>query len=262
MAISDDYKKALNAWAGSGGEWYANWPIGEAHTLGEMGRVHGDTYVFEGPSRIPFQLDQSRVTLNSWTYQSAADMSVRIGADASVRGFEFLGSANAGIKAEFGSTTGVYVSVSGARIYRVAEVPPLRKELLARGRDSSLPYGSALILATLTADKALILTSNSRNVSLEARAKANVTAPPSVPADLVGNLSVVSGAAAVDMQDYCTGTAVLAMRLLILVRRGWLWWRHLDIRGAAAVSDDQRLDLLETMSDNADFLILFDRERD
>jgi len=261
VTIPSAYKKALRAWAGDSAPWYANWPVGEAHTLGENGRLHGDTYVFESTPTIPFEVDKSQVKLDSWTYQSGRDMSVKIGADAAVPGFEFLGKANAGIRAEFGSTNSVYVSVSGARIERVADVAPLRRELLARGQDRMLPRGSALVLATLTAEKALILTSNSRNVLWEARAQANVAVPPSVAAELAGNLSIVSGTAAVDVQDYATEQVVLAMRLLVLVRRGWLWWRDLQTLGVAPPGADQQLDLLEAMSDDTDYFTLFNQDQ-
>lgn len=252
MAIPEDYRNALNSWAGTSDTWYANWPIAEGHVLGELGRMHGDSYVFERKPNFSFEVDKATVTLSSWSYQNGSDMSVQVGLDASVPGFEFLAGADAGIRAEFGSTKGVYVSASGGRIDRVADVPSLRGELKAAGQNGSLGPGSALVLATLSTDKALVLTSNSSNAVLEARAKANLAAVPGVPADLAGNLSVVRGSAAVDLQDYHIGRVVLAMRLLVLVRRGWLWWRRLDVLGATPPSNTAHLDLLEAMSEDTD----------
>jgi hypothetical protein len=258
VTVPDAYRDALNAWAGNGREWYANWPLAEAHAIGELGRVSGNSYVFEGASRIPFGLDPGEVRLDAWTYQSAKELSVKIGLSAAAPGFEFLGEANAGIKAEFGSSSGVYVSASGTRIDRVVEVEPLRRELRARGADGTWPRGSAVVVGTLTAAKALILTATANNASFEAKVKTNVTVTPTVPADLAGNLSVVRGASAVDLQDYGTTRVVLAMRLLVLVSRGWLWWRHLDVRGVSALSDRQHLELLEATSHETDYLTRFD----
>lgn len=259
MAIPDDYKDALNEWVGGGAEWYANWPIAEAHSLGEWGRLHGDSYVFERAPDAAIVADNTgAVNLDSWTYQSAKDMTVALGLDASVPGFEFLGSANAGLKADFGSSAGVYVSASGVAIKRVADVDVLRQELRERGNDGSLPQGSAMVLATLNASRAVVLTSSASHATFEAKAKANVAVTPAVPADLAGNLSVVRGASAVDMQDYGSTPVVLAMRLVVLVKRGWLWWRHLDAQGVTPISDAEQLDLLDATSLDSDYFALLD----
>jgi hypothetical protein len=72
---------------------------------------------------------------------------------------------------------------------------------------------------------------------------------------LAGNLSVTRGAGTVDLQEYSVGPVVLALRLLILVRRGWLWWRHLNVQGLGSVADDERLELLDALADDDDFVV-------
>jgi hypothetical protein len=191
--------------------------------------------------------------MDAWTYQSARDMSVSLGVNAEAPGFSFLGSAGAGIKVEFGSSRTVYVSAAGAQIRRVTEVAQLRHDLIAATRTRDLPRATALVVATLTAKKALVLTSLSDKASFEATARTAVTPLPSIPADLAGNLAVVRGAASVDVQEFGSTPVVLAMRLVVLVNRGWLWWRQLDTAGVAAQSADENLELLETLSDESDY---------
>lgn len=255
-AIPRGYRKALDSWLGGGGVWYPNWPLAEGHRLGELGRLHGASYVYEGPSGIKFHADLAKVTQDAWTYHSARDTSVSIGVNAEVPGFSFLGSASAGIKAEFGSAHAVYLSAAGAQIRRVAEVAQLRHDLLAAARTRNLPRATALVVATLTAKKALILTSLSDGASFEATARTALTPLPTIPADLAGNLAVVRGAAGVDVQEFGSTPVVLAMRLIVLVNRGWLWWRQLDTAGVAAQSADDNLELLETLADESDYFAI------
>jgi len=184
-------------------------------------------------------------------------MSVSIGVNAEAPGFSFLGPASAGIKAEFGSSRAVYVSAADAQIRRVAEVTQLRHDLLAAARTRDLPRATALVVATLTAKKALVLTSLSGGASFEATARTALTPLPTIPADLAGNLAVVRGAASVDIQEFGSTPVVLAMRLIVLVNRGWLWWRQLDTAGVAAQSADDNLELLETLSDESDYFAIF-----
>ena len=109
--------------------------------------------------------------------------------------------------------------------------------------------------ATLTAAKALVLSSRSGRALFEATARVAPLAVPSLPADLAGNLAVVRGTAAVDLQEFATTPVILGMRLVVLVNRGWLWWRHLDIAGVGGLSDDDRLALLAEVSDDSDYLV-------
>ena len=51
---------------------------------------------------------------------------------------------------------------------------------------------------------------------------------------------------------------MLAVRLLVLVTRGWLWWRHVDALGIAATFSEEHLDLLETVSDREDYFAIFE----
>jgi hypothetical protein len=255
-AIPQGYRKALDSWLGGGGIWYPNWPLAEGHRLGELGRLHGASYVYEGPSGITFHADPAEVTLDAWTYQSARDTSVAIGVNAEAPGFSFLGSASAGIKADFGSSRAVYVSAADAQIRRVAEVAQLRHDLLSAARTRNLPRATALVAATLTAKKALVLTSLSDKTSFEATARTAPTPLPTIPADLAGNLAVVRGAASVDIQEFGSTPVVLAMRLIVLVNQGWLWWRQLDTTGVAAQSADDNLELLEILSDESDYFAI------
>jgi hypothetical protein len=180
-------------------------------------------------------------------------MSVAIGVNADVPGFSFLGSAGAGIKAEFGSSRAVYVSAAGAQVRRVAQIAQMRRDLLVATRTRNFPRATALVVATLTAKKALVITSLSNRASFEATARTALTPLPTIPADLAGNLTIVRGGSSVDVQEFASTPVVLAMRLIILVNRGWLWWRHLDTAGIAGESGDDDLELLETLADPSDY---------
>src|SRR5262249_10237396 len=146
----------------------------------------------------------------------------------------------------------VYVSAAGAQVQRVTQIAQMRHDLLEATRARQFPRATALVVATLTAKKALVMTSLSDRASFEATARTALTPLPRIPADLAGNLTIVRGGASVDVQEFASTPVVLAMRLIVLVNRGWLWWRHLDTAGVAAQSGDDDLELLETLADDPD----------
>src|SRR5262249_1430143 len=122
------YRKALDSWLGESGCWYPNWPLGEAHSIGELGRLHGPVYPYEGSSQLTFQADPPQTIWDAWIYHSANDTSVTIGTTADTDALSFLGSAGAGIQASFGSSGAVYLSAAGIHIRRIAEVAALRED--------------------------------------------------------------------------------------------------------------------------------------
>ena len=93
----------------------------------------------------------------------------------------FLGSAGAGLKASFGSSGAIYLSAAGVHIRRVAEVAALREELLTAAQTRRYARGTALVAATLTATKALVLTSRSAHASFEATSRVPLTPLPASP---------------------------------------------------------------------------------
>jgi hypothetical protein len=253
-SIPERVRAALTEYAGEGGDWHGNWPLNSPRALGERGRFNGDSFVFGGQSALSFSSDPVRILRDAWEYLDADGSSVELGGDASAPGWEFLGPAKAGLRAQFARSESVYLSVSASYIDRVADVDDVKQALRAAHETGQYSIGTAVVVERLVADKTLLLASRSANSTLNATVAGDVSGTGST-ASLAGHLKVIGSHSGVDMEQFGNGPVVLAFRSVILVRRGWLWWRRIEAAGLQPLDGARSLALLEELAEPADYFV-------
>jgi hypothetical protein len=104
MSVADLYRNAWKTKFGLGKGWSANWWPGTAIFLGQRGIIRDDQLQYQGyvgDYGVSFALDPvSTLGGGQWDFSSSADTTVEIGADASIPGWEWLGTSSAGLSAK------------------------------------------------------------------------------------------------------------------------------------------------------------------
>jgi hypothetical protein len=257
LNIPDDVKSSIFKYIGGGGDWHANWPLTSPRKLGELGTFSANSFVYSGQSGLDFEVDESIVHQDSWEYLDSDGSSVSMGFDASVPGWSFIGSAKAGIKAEFTRADSVYFSVQGSYEERMTDIAKLRQQLLSVGPNGRFAIGSAVVVERVVADKVLLLVSSSSNSSFKATASGSFVPAAGIKASLAGHLSSVGATAGVNMEQYGSGPVVLAFRAVTLVKTGWLWRKRTSTSGFTSLAEDQQLKIMELSAQPDDWFVKF-----
>jgi len=262
MSLADLYRNAWQAKFGLGKGWLANWWPGTAIFVGQRGIVQGGQLQYQGhvgDYGVSFALDPASAPGGGpWDFSSSADTTVEIGADASKRGWEWLGKASAGLSASFGSQESLYLSAGGTTIERVANVDRLKDDLINTAVKQGMPLGqSAVVERQLTAQSMLIV-SEGRSGVLKATVKGDVTVDAGAVgtvASLAGRLDVKKQTGGTSKQEYPSGM-VLAYRVVTLGKSGWFYWRHITVRSVRGTSAPD-LDYFDKILQPDDYFVKF-----
>jgi hypothetical protein len=245
MSLGDVYQDALERVYELPQGWVANWPARFSRRLGEVGRVtpggfNKDAMLSDKGINVSPDPDPGTPG-GSWNFQSDKSISVAVNVNASVPGWEFIGSAKAGLKINFGSSQGIVVGIGSTHQERLVNLDALRPELLAAANSGKLTAGQAIIVEVLIADTGIVVTSEGNNATLVATTNANlgVAGSPSLAAFGV-DLSVTSGSHATSQETYPQGFSV-AFRVLKLGARGWWWWKQFKVRGIGPIDEEMFL---------------------
>jgi hypothetical protein len=246
MSLADTYRQAWQGKFGLGHGWTANWWPGTPIALGQfgvmrdrqlehMGHVedYGVSFAFEPTDPEPS---------GPWVYSSSDDTLVQIGTDATVDGWQWIGSAKAGLSISFGRTESIFLSATDTTIESVRDVNRLKKDLLTTAIEHGMPVGQSVIVELQRTKQAELVVCH--GAKGEFKATTNVAIKPDVNpsvepvvGSLAGSLDVKTQTGGTTKQDFPNGM-ILAYRVVTLRRTGWLWWRHISVEDSVQSADE------------------------
>jgi len=265
MSLADRYQDAWIDKFGLGKGWAANWWPGTPVALGQRGVMRNGQLQYQGHVSdygVSFDLDPTPgPESGNWDFASSREASWSFGADASVPGWHWLGSAKAGVQAHFGSEEALLFSAVQSRIERVANVDRLKSDLRTTALQQGMPLGQSVVVERQIARNAVLLVSAGSAAEFRATADADVTVPGGAGtiASLAGHLSVQTQSGGISKQEYPDGL-VVGFRIVTLGEKGFFLWRRVVVELAGPTAGPAYRDVREPDLDEPadDYLVYFD----
>jgi hypothetical protein len=249
-SLGDMYNDAIMNRYGLAKGWVPNWPLGHLHELGEVGEVvnpgfnRDELLSDHGITAVPAPRKGS--SAGPMTVTSSNTIGVAIGTDAKLPAWHWLGTAKAGVEIDFGSGEGIVIGLGTSHYEILENIGVVRKALLDAGRSRTIEVGRSVVVEQLVADSGVVF--GSRGTARKMRATTGVEVGlkglPSLAA-FAGGFDITSNATDFVSEPHPDRVCV-AVRVITLGKRGWLWWRHLTVSFAVQPTPEQYMAVLES----------------
>jgi hypothetical protein len=245
MTLQEAYAKAWIERRGLGAGWIVNLEPTYNLTLGAVGVVQGNDFCPEttlklrGVTGLQVDSNQHR-DVTPWQFQSNDQIKVQIAAEGMSPGASSLpASARCNVTVKFGQGSGASIHGTAMWWNGYADMGAVRACIVDAARKGRLHKGESIVVTQQLTGAGILFTAEGHNASLEAAASVDLaggTVPPI--GSLASKLILVNSSAGAQFQAFADGS-VLAVRLLYLGWRGWLWWRDFEAYGAIDTDPDQ-----------------------
>lgn len=228
--------------------WIPNWPPSFPVELGRVGKIVYDhasgITSLEGNNKlaayeiIPGAAEDGPVG-GSRTFSWGSKTTVEFEVNAALPGWQWLAGARAGLKASFGHDGGMQAEADNPQHHSLPDTDNLRNALCEAGKNGLIEIGKSIVVEIESADKAMIVASESSSGALQVSTSADV---------LVGGVRLANFALGCNVHKQ-TGKAVVqsypnrittAFKALTIGTKGIWWWRHIDVSVAAFDGDVTR----------------------
>jgi hypothetical protein len=266
MSMVDVYGRALIEHFGFSDDddrWVTNWPPVARLDLAEVGRVSRGGFVFGGTLAehgIPYTVEtvdpSQPVPEAKWDFTSSNSISISIKADASLPAWAKVVNAKASLECSFGKDSGVVISAEQLLIERLTNQDALKRAMIEAYRRKVLSIGSAVPVERMRCSKAVVMGSEGSSGSLKVASSAGIQAGAS-PVSFAASFDIVEKSSTVTAFGLANG-CTFGARVLVIVKTGILWWRHIVVRGITQPTDADYLSLLEMQASDSDYFAKFD----
>lgn len=245
--------------------WFANWPINTPVRLGQVGSLQTDTETrivgFRGGNTLEHfgitAATNAADTPNGDINLTTGDETrVRFGADGSVDGWKWLGSAKAGFHATFGSAGGMHAELADVGHSSLEDLHGLREKLRKSATSKKLPLHSAVVVEINAASEGMIVASTTQAADLKVSTDVDLKPAKLKLASFAGSFSVKhnQGSAVVLPMDE---PFTVAFRTLVVGTRGIWWWKRIEISGVGTLPIADLLAATEDSLSDDDFEIIY-----
>ena len=244
MSLSDVYQDAwIDKYSLPTGWIVNNEPTKEIE-LGAVGRI--DNGIFQRDSTLwlksisgPEPNNNVRPQVdNAWNFQSNQNIKVNVVLGAqTAEAIKWLADASAGIEASFGKEAGVAIYGTTMWWDGYKDLDVVRLSIVDAAKSGKLQKGQAVVVERQISGKGVMLTAEGTDGAIKAKAKASVAPAHVTVATLSGNLEVVSTSGQSGVKSF-GDDAIISMRILLLGKHGWFWWRRWYVAGATALGPD------------------------
>jgi hypothetical protein len=238
--------------------WLANWPVKQPKHIGEVGTVEDLGFNKTGVLS-DYQIDAQPADspddkpTGHWEFKSSDSIKVQISTDVTLPAWQFIGNAKAGLKIGFGSENGLVLYTGRTRYEALKNLDGLKPTLVEAAQEKAIPIGRSIIVEQLLGEQVLVMGATGHTGELEATTNADIQ-PGGAPtlASFAVDLKIATDISGSTNENF-PNDACLAYRVITLVKKGWLWWRHVAALGASAITPEDALTIFEYTASRDDY---------
>jgi hypothetical protein len=231
--------------------WIPNWPPSFPVELGRVGEIVHDhksgIVSLEGNNKLtdyeitPGPAEDGPV-LGPRTFSWGSETKVKFEVNAKLPGWGWLAiaGAHAGFKASFGHDGGMQAESDNPQHHGLPDTDGLRKALREAGKNGKIEVGKSIVVELESADKAMIVASESSSGALQVSTSADVQAGGVRLANFALGCNVYTQTGKALVQPY-PNRITTAFKALTIGTKGIWWWRRIDVSVAAFGGDAARL---------------------
>jgi hypothetical protein len=237
--------------------WLANWPVKQPKQVGEVGTVEDLGFNKTGVLS-DYDIDAPAdgtpdAPTGPWEFKSSESIAVQIGLDAKLPDWHFIGNAKAGLKVGCGSENGLVLYSGSTKYEALRNLDGLKPTLINAAQEKVIPIGRSIIVEQLIGKQVLLLGATGHTGELRATTNADVQVGggPTL-ASFAVDLKIAAAISGSTNENF-PGDACLAYRCITLVKKGWLWWRHVTALGIAGFTPNDALTMFEYTASKDDY---------